>query len=223
MIPGVSSADSYARQRIDVRPEYRWQRPVRCDLRPYAAVPHRPTMVRMTGNMRPPELMRATARPGAAGRRVGYVISVLVNVLLLWLVTGWPGWQVVPFLTAETQEVIPLVVSLLLLGVFVNLVNFAFDIAWIKALGEMITSVIALVVLVRFWEVFPFEFGGSDIDWALVARVVIAVAVFGCGVSIVVQIVVLVRTAVGALSGPRPDRAPPLIGQERKVARNHRL
>lgn len=151
------------------------------------------------------------------------MVSVLVNLLLLWLVTGWPGWQVVPFLTAETQKVIPLVVFLLLAGVVVNLVNVVLDVAWIKALGEMITSVIALVVLVRFWEVFPFEFGGSDIDWALVARVVIAVAVFGCVVSIVVQIVVLVRTAFGALSGPRSDRAASRIGQERKDARNRRL
>jgi hypothetical protein len=151
------------------------------------------------------------------------VVSVLVNLLLLWLVTGWPGWQVVPFLTVETQKVIPLVVFLLLSGVVVNLVNFALDVAWVKALGEMITSVIAIVVLVRFWEVFPFTFGGSDIDWALVARVVIAVAVLGCVVSIVVQIVVLVRTAFGALSGPRSDRAAPLIGQERKDARNRRL
>jgi hypothetical protein len=111
----------------------------------------------------------------------------------------------------------------LLLGVFVNLINFAVDVAWIKALGEMVTSVFALVVLVRIREVFPFDFGGSDIDCALVTRVVIAVAVFGCGVSIVVQVVVLVRTAVGALSGPCPDRAPPVTGQERKVARNRRL
>jgi hypothetical protein len=65
---------------------------------------------------------------------------------------------------------------------------------------------------VCLWEVFPFDFGGSDVDWVLVTRVVIAVAIAGGIVSIIVQIAVLVRTA-----------SRPPIEQESKDARNRRL
>ena len=168
----------------------------------------------MSENMRLSDPTRGTARPGGVSRRVGYLIAVLVNIVLLWLVTGWPGWRAVPFLTDQMQEVIVLVVFSLLAGVATNLVNFALDLAWIKALGEIITSAIGLAALVRLWEVFPFDFGGSDVDWALVTRVVIAVAIAGCIVSIIVQIVILARAAFRTTSA---------IEQEPKDARNRRL
>ena len=156
---------------------------------------------------------------------------MLVNVVLLWLVIGWPGWRVVPFLTDQMQEVIVLVVFSLLAGAASNLVNFAVDLAWVKALGAVITSAVGLAALVRLWQVFPFDFGGSNVDWALVTRVVIAVAIAGCIVGIIVQIVTLVRAAFRTTSGSRrePDRhvpgsgAAPPIGQEPKDARNRRL
>lgn len=188
-------------------------------------------MVCMSGNMRLPDLTRGTARPGAASRRAGYLIAVLVNVVLLWLVIGWPSWQVVPFLTDQMQEVIVLVVFSLLVGAASNLVNFAVDRAWVKALGAIITSAIGLAALVRLWEVFPFDFGGSNVDWVLVTRVVLAVAIAGCVVGIIVQIVTLVRAVFRTTSGSRreSDRqvpgsgAAPPNGQERKDARNRRL
>lgn len=69
-------------------------------------------------------------------------------------------------------------------------------------------------MLLRFWEVFPFDFGGSDVDWALVARVMISVAIFGCGVSIIVQIVVLVRAAFRETSGAGGGATDGCLGQD---------
>ena len=48
-------------------------------------------------------------RPPVAARRAGYVVSVLVNIALLYVVNGWPGWEAVPFLTQDTQQVMGLV------------------------------------------------------------------------------------------------------------------
>jgi hypothetical protein len=147
----------------------------------------------MSKSARPPTSPLGTVRPGIASRRVGYAVAVLANVVILWLVTGWPGWRAVPFLTEATQEVLLVVAISLLAGVLVNLANLAIDQAWVKALGDIITSAIALIVLWRIWQVFPFAFHSSDVDWELVTRVAIGLAIAGCMISVVVQVVVLAR------------------------------
>ena len=50
-------------------------------------------------------------------RRPGYVAGIAVNAVLLWLVHGWPGWEVVPFLTDETPRVLGWVTASLVVGV----------------------------------------------------------------------------------------------------------
>src|SRR5436190_9702285 len=47
--------------------------------------------------------------PPDVTRRAGYVVGAVVNGMLLLAVNVWPGWQVVPFLTAQTSQVLGLV------------------------------------------------------------------------------------------------------------------
>lgn len=141
-------------------------------------------------------------RNRGGARRGGYLVAVLVNVVLVFLVTGSPGWHALGFLTEETQQVIGLLVAALFAGAVVNFINLVLDIAWVKAMGDIVTSVFALAVLTRLWRLFPFEFDSPGIDWGLVTRVLIVVAIAGCVLGVVVEIIVLLRTAVA--SGPRP-------------------
>ena len=48
-------------------------------------------------------------RPTVGARRVGYVVAVLVNAAMLYAVNRWPGWEVLPFLTADMVLVVGLV------------------------------------------------------------------------------------------------------------------
>ncbi|MEV1130307.1 hypothetical protein [Agromyces sp. NPDC049794] len=161
----------------------------------------------MSTNPRPSSSTWATARPRASGRRTGYVAAIVVNVVLFLLINAWPTWRALPFLTEATLELIPLVDLSLLAGVVVNVFNLVLDLTWVKAVGEVITSVIALIMLARFWAVFPFAFPEPGFDWALLTRVVLGVAMAGCIISVIVQVVVLVR--LGARSRPgRPEQAP---------------
>jgi hypothetical protein len=161
----------------------------------------------MSTNPRPTSSAWATARPASPGRRVGYAIAIVVNVVLFLLVNVWPTWRILPFLTEATQELIVLVNLSLIAGVVVNILNLVLDLAWVKAVGEIITSVIALVVVVRFWIVFPFDFAGSAFDWELVFRILLGLAIAGTVISVIVQVVVLVRLALG--SPGRPQHPPP--------------
>ena len=145
-------------------------------------------------------------RPARGARRVGYVVSVVVNAALLVAVNGWPGWEVLPFLTADTRQVLGLVNASILLTLAVNLVYIVSDPRWLRALGDLITTMVSIVVTVRIWQVFPFDFAGSAFDWGLVARILLGLAIGGSVIAAVVALVTLVRATAspsdrGARSG----------------------
>ncbi|MGE5828818.1 MAG: hypothetical protein ACM30G_10730 [Micromonosporaceae bacterium] len=137
----------------------------------------------------------ASHRPSTVARRVGYIIAALVNVALLFAANAWPGWRVVPFLTEETTAVLGLFNLSLLIGAFVNILYALVDARWLRAFGEMVTTVIGLAVLSRIWSVFPFDFGTSS-SWTFLTRLVLLVAMVGAGIGLVVNIVALGRLIV---------------------------
>jgi hypothetical protein len=141
-------------------------------------------------------LTSPTRRPSVAVRRAGYVVAILVNTALLYVVNVWPGWQTLSFLTEDTRQVLGLVNLSMVAGLVANVVFLAHDAPWLKALGDLVTTGIGLAALIRVWQVFPFDFRGSSFDWALLARFVLAVAIVGSAIGMVVQFVSLLRRVV---------------------------
>jgi hypothetical protein len=132
----------------------------------------------------------------AVGHRFGYAVAVVVNAAMLYAVNAWPGWQAVPFLTDDTAQVIPWVNTSILVGLVANVVYLVRDPAWLKAVGDIVTTAVGLVAMVRIWQVFPLDFGDTTFDWALLARILLGVGIGGSILGIVVSVVRLVR-AVG--------------------------
>jgi len=135
-------------------------------------------------------------RPRPAARRVGYLVVIVVNAALLFVLNGQPGWQALPFLTSATSQVLGLVNLSLAVGLGVNLVYLAYDPPWLKSVGDLLIAGIGLAVAIRLWQVFPFAFHGSWAWCATAVRVLLIVGIAGCGISIVVQAVSLGRLAV---------------------------
>lgn len=131
------------------------------------------------------------SRPTPAARRAGYVVAIVVNAALLYLVNRWPGWEAVPFLTDTTVLVIGLVNASLVVGVVANLVYLVADPPRLRSLGDLVTTSVGLAAIVRIWQVFPFDVTGTP--WEAVLRVLLALAAFGSGVGIIVALVGVVR------------------------------
>lgn len=132
------------------------------------------------------------------GRRAGYVLAVLINLALLFVVNIWPGWESVPFLTADAAALVVLVNVSLIVSAVTNLVYVAADPAWLKALGDLLTTAIALAVMIGALRIFPFDFGGSSIDWDLWARVILWFLTAVLVIAVIAQAIALVRAVVGA-------------------------
>lgn len=134
-----------------------------------------------------------TGQPSRAARRVGYVIAATINVVLLYLINIRPGWQAVPILTDETRQILGVVNVSLVVGLTANAAYLINDAPWLKALGELVSAGIALIVLTRVWQVFPFDFADGAVDWPLLVRFVLTVAIVGTVIGLFVQLVGLAR------------------------------
>jgi hypothetical protein len=105
---------------------------------------------------RTPQLSRVT-------RSFGHLFAIALNMLFLYVANVWPGWQVLPFLTDGTLQVLSLLNIALATGIALNAAYLAYDAPWFKTLGYFVASTIGLAVLVRAWRVLPFSFTG----WAV--------------------------------------------------------
>jgi hypothetical protein len=134
-------------------------------------------------------------RAPVAGRRVGYLVAAAINVVFWYGVNAWPTWAALPFLTPDFARVLGLVNAAILTSIVANLVYLVYDPRWVRAVGDLVAAAAALLALVALWQLFPFALDTSTI-WPLVARTALAFGMAGCGISIIVQLVVLVRTAL---------------------------
>jgi hypothetical protein len=134
-----------------------------------------------------------TKRPSVTARRFGYVVGALVNVVMLYAANIWPGWAAVPFLNAETVLVMGIVNASIVSNVVANAAYLVSDPPWLQALGSMVTTTIGMLALVRIWQVFPFDFGASSVDWPLLVRAVLLVSIVGSGFAIIVAFVKFVK------------------------------
>ena len=134
-----------------------------------------------------------TRRPPVAARRFGYLVTVSLNAVFLYLLNVSPGWDAVPFLTSSTALVVGLVNVSSAIGIVINVSYMFYDPPWWRAAGETVTTAVGLAVLVRLWDVFPFDFAESSVNWSLVTRVVLVIAIAGSVIGIVVQLLTLAR------------------------------
>ncbi|WP_127507767.1 hypothetical protein [Actinoplanes solisilvae] len=135
----------------------------------------------------------ATHKP-VGTQRTGYAVAAAVNAVLLYLINVGPGWEALPFLTSETERVLVIVNVSLAVGLAANLVYLARPSSWLVPAGGLVTTGIGLVVLVRMWQVFPFDFGAGS-WWPTVARVLLIIAIAGSFIAVPVKIVSLAGRA----------------------------
>lgn len=138
---------------------------------------------------------RTRSRPRAASRRVGYVVAVAVNALMLYLLNRNPGWQSVPFLTDAMTWVIGVVNLSITAGLVANLVYVVWDPTWLKALGDLATTCAGVLAMLRIWQVWPFDFPAGT-PWDLLAHVALGLGLVGGAIGIIESTVRYVR-AVG--------------------------
>ncbi|WAJ31923.1 hypothetical protein OUO20_12040 [Arthrobacter sp. FX8] len=129
--------------------------------------------------------------------RSGNLGSAIVNALLLYGINMWPGWQVLPFLTADMSRVLDLINASLIAGIIVNLVCVVIHARTLVALGNLVVIGVGVAAMLRLWEVFPFDFGTGWSGWPVLVRVLLVLGIVGSAIGAVVEVVNLFRALAG--------------------------
>lgn len=142
------------------------------------------------------------SKVSVATRRFGYAVAVGVNVLLLVIVNNILDWGWLPWLTSEFGNLLPLINFSLVFNIVVNLIYMAYDAAPFKAATQIIVNLIAILILVRTFQVYPFDFSAYDfpvdisaidLSWDLLTRFLLVLAILGTAIAVVTETVKLSR------------------------------
>ena len=131
--------------------------------------------------------------PTSASVAGGNLGAAVVNGIFYYLINVAPGWQAVPFLTADTPRVLPAVNAAIIASIVVNVVTAFVRAPRLRALGDVVTIGFGFVALVQLWTVFPFDFGPES-AWTVATLVVLVLGFVGSGIGLLVS---LVRIATG--------------------------
>ena len=141
-------------------------------------------------------------------RRFGYLVAIAVNAVMLWGAHRILDWGWFGFLTSAWTQVLPLLTASLIASIVANVLFLGYDGVWFKAPADAVLAVFGIVVSVRLWRVFPFDFSGYAFPWATVAHVLLALSVVGGAVAIGVELAPLARAAMRRPDGRREPGAP---------------
>jgi hypothetical protein len=119
--------------------------------------------------------------------KVGYVISILVNIFMWFVFHNLLNWGV-EFVTQEFTQVLWAIDLTIAVTILVNALFLLYDPRWFKYLGQMAINVTGLISVFTLWRVYPFDFGGLD----PIVRFVLGVAFFGILVAMIAETVSLV-------------------------------
>ncbi len=132
-------------------------------------------------------------RPSIASRRFGYALSIAINVVLIYLVNEWPGWQSLSFMTADAERVIPIINASMVIIIVANALYLIADPRWLRAIGEAITAAVSFVAIACLLGVFPFDFSDLSFDWETLVRVLLVLGLVGSAVSVIANLVTFIR------------------------------
>jgi len=131
-------------------------------------------------------------------RRLGYLVGIAVSAGILFVVNNLLAWDIVPFLTADFDRLLPIVNASLVASIGVNAIWILYDAAWIRSTGQIILNLTSIAVLALTLRVFPFDFSPYSFDWESLAKVIIVFLIIALVIATIVEIVKLVSAVVNS-------------------------
>ena len=137
-----------------------------------------------------------------AARRFGHAVAIGINLLILLIVNNLLDFGWFPWLTEDFEELLPLINVAIAVNIGLSLIYMFTADKRVRTGGQILANVLALYVLVRTWQVFPFDFTGYDFEfdiadftvtWDTIARIAIGLGVFGTSIAIITEFVSFFR------------------------------
>lgn len=135
---------------------------------------------------------RLAANASSEPRTRGYLVSIVVDVLLLYCAQHVLEWNL-PWFTSAWADVLWAVNLSLVASIAGNALLLVNDALWIKRLVDVMTTAVALVAAYWMYVVFPFDFGTWSALGQLAALGVLLALAIATFIVTILALVELVR------------------------------
>jgi len=129
-------------------------------------------------------------------RRFGYLVGIAVSAGILYVVNHLLEWDIGPFLTADFDQLLPIINASLVASIVVNTVWVLYDAMWIRSTGQIVLNLVSIAVLVLTFQVFPFDFSPYSFDWESLVKAVLVFLILALAIATVVEIGKLVSAII---------------------------
>ncbi|MEN8238992.1 MAG: hypothetical protein ABFR53_07305, partial [Actinomycetota bacterium] len=127
---------------------------------------------------------------------------VMVNNVLAW---DWFEW-----ITDDFELVLPYMNVSLSAAILMNAVFMVYDATWFKSLDDALLAALSLIVIVRTYQVFPFDFSSYALDLTAIVRVVLIFTMACVTIGLFANVIKLIGGVVPNLpSTQRRDKEMP--------------
>jgi hypothetical protein len=92
----------------------------------------------------------------SSARQFGYIISILVNILLIYIANNILNWNI-SLITKDFAKCLWAINLSLGVTIFINFIFIFFDRKWFKNLMQAFGNVFAFISGFVFWRVFPLN------------------------------------------------------------------
>ena len=124
-------------------------------------------------------------------RRLGYLVGIAVSAVILFVANNLLEWDIVSFVTADFEQLLPIVNASLVTSIVVNAIWILYDAAWIRSTGQIILNLTSIAVLALTLRIFPFDFSPYSFDWASLTKVLLVFLIVALVIATIVEIVKL--------------------------------
>jgi hypothetical protein len=144
-------------------------------------------LIKKEGVLETESVSQKAAKPQRS-KKPDYIAAIVVNTIILVIVNQILNWGILPFLTQDFNEVLPIQNILLAITIVFNAIFLLYNPQWFESLLKIVLNAVGIAVLMRFLNVFPFDFSAySGFNWALLARWILIIGIVGCGIAILVE------------------------------------
>jgi hypothetical protein len=127
-------------------------------------------------------MAKAVKKPG----KLRYIGAIVINVILIWVFANLLNWGV-PFLTSDYSRVLWAIDLSLAATILANILFLIFDHGWFRHLMQTGLNIIAIIVGIIIFLIFPFTFAGES--WSIWVKVALIAVMVGIGIGTIVEFI----------------------------------
>lgn len=131
-------------------------------------------------------------------RRFGYLVGIAVSAAILYAANDLLKRDIVPFLTADFDQLLPIINASLVASIVVNSIWVLYDAMWIRSTGQILLNLASIGVLTLTFRVFPFDFSPYSFDWESLVKVTLVFLVLALAIATAYEIAKLVSAIINS-------------------------